>query len=118
MTQIELTNENFEEVINENNLVLIDFNAVWCGPCRALGAILDAIAATRDDDVAICKCDVDKNRELADQFGVRNIPFIAFIQNGDLVDTMVGLHQEEELNAKIDELLQGTGTDTGTGTEE
>ena len=84
---------------------MIDFNAEWCGPCRVLGSIIDNIAENRND-VAVCKCDVDKNSDLAGTFGVMNIPFIAFVMNGNLVDSLVGLQNESDLNAKLDELLQ------------
>lgn len=105
MKPIELTKENFDETISNNSLVMIDFNAEWCGPCRVLGGIIDGIAETRND-IAVCKCDVDKNSELAGMFGVMNIPFIAFIKNGDLVDSLVGLQNESDLNKKIDDLLK------------
>jgi len=101
MKPIDLTDETIKSFIEENENVLIDFYAPWCGPCRALSSTIDEIAELHPD-FAVGKCDVDENTNAAEMFGVLNLPFIALIKNGELVATAVGLQTKDNLEKMID----------------
>ncbi len=97
-----LTNENFEEEVkNCDDLVVIDFWAVWCGPCQMLSPIIDELSE-EINDVKFGKVNVDEQQELAMQFNVRSIPTVAFIKNGDVVDLSIGYVSKEELTERIE----------------
>jgi len=100
----EITKENFSEITATNHLVVIDFWAPWCGPCRALSPIIEELSKKYENEVVICKCNTDEQGELAMEFGVRNIPMMAFLKNGELKDTRVGYHNKEDLEKLIDSL--------------
>ena len=89
MSVITVTKDNYAAVTTENPLVLLDFWAVWCGPCKMIAPILEEIAAERED-VVIGKVDVDSEMELAMQFGVASIPTLVVIRNGQPVNKAVG----------------------------
>ena len=101
---LQINSGNFEQVISTDKLVIIDFWATWCGPCRALSPIMDELAEEYKDEVVIAKCDTEENNEIAMQFGVRNIPMLVFMKNGEVVDTRVGLQRKGDLVKMIDEL--------------
>ena len=96
---------NFEEVMASGKPVVIDFWAEWCGPCRMIAPIVDELAAEFGDQVVIGKCDVEENDEITAKYGVRNIPTIIFLKNGELVDKQVGACSKDALKAKIEKLL-------------
>jgi len=102
---INIDNSNLETLISGDKLVVIDFWAQWCGPCRALTPLIEELAAEYEGKAIIGKCDTDTNTELAMKFGVRNIPMLVFLKNGEPVDVHVGLIKKPELVAKIDALL-------------
>ena len=96
MSVITVTKDNYAAVTAENPLVLLDFWAVWCGPCKMIAPILTEIAAERDD-VVIGKVDVDSEMELAMQFGVSSIPTLVVIKNGQPVNKAVGYMPKEKV---------------------
>ena len=100
-----ITTENFDSIMKSEQLVVIDFWAQWCGPCRALAPIVEELAEEYKDKAIIGKCDTDENNDIAVQFGVRNIPMLVFIKNGEVKDVLVGLVKKNELTAKIEALL-------------
>ena len=100
---LEVTDGNIEEVLTENNIIILDFWAPWCGPCRMLGPIIDELS---DDnaDIVIGKINVDENRETALKYSVRSIPMVLFIKDGEIVDKFVGAKSKTDIQNKIDEL--------------
>jgi thioredoxin 1 len=104
---LELTNENFSDVLTENGVSVVDFWAEWCGPCRMLGPIVDEVARGYSDSetVKIGKVNVDENTDLAHKYGIRSIPTILFLKNGELVDKFVGVKTKDEIEEKINSIL-------------
>lgn len=97
MNIVKVNENNFEkEVLNSNKTVLLDFFAVWCGPCKMIAPVLEEIA-NENDDVKICKIDVDEAMSLAQSFGVSSIPTLVVIKNGSVTDQAVGLRGKEEI---------------------
>lgn len=103
---LEINDSNFKEVVLENEKpVLVDFWATWCGPCKKIGPDVEALAEEYKDQVIIGKCDVDENDELTSKFGVRNIPTVLFIKNGEVKDKTVGAVTKAQLEDKVKALL-------------
>lgn len=102
---LQMTDANFNELLNSGKPLVVDFWAEWCGPCRMVAPIIEELAEEYGDRVLIGKMDVDKNDEVCAQFGIRNIPTILFFKNGQLVDKQVGAAPKAALAAKIDALL-------------
>lgn len=86
-----ITNSNFQDLIKEDKLVVADFWAEWCGPCKMLGPVIDELSTEYEGKVTIGKVNVEDEQDLAVQFGVRNIPTILFFKNGQVVDKQVGM---------------------------
>ncbi len=103
---LEITDATFEEVLKSDKLVVVDFWAEWCGPCRMVGPIVEELAVDYADKVVIGKVDVDNNDEITSKFGIRNIPTILFFKNGEIVYKQVGAAQKSALVEKIDKQLQ------------
>jgi len=100
---LEFTEENFESLaVKSDKLVMIDFWAEWCGPCRMVGPLVDELANEYDGKALVGKVNVDIHGGIAAQFGVRNIPTIIFLKNGELVDKVVGAVPKDQLIEKLD----------------
>ena len=100
---LEFTEENFESLaVKSDKLVMIDFWAEWCGPCRVVGPLVDELAIEYDGKALVGKVNVDLHGGIAAQFGVRNIPTIIFLKNGELVDKVVGAVPKDQLIEKLD----------------
>lgn len=100
-----INKDNFQEVLASQQPVMIDFWAEWCGPCRMMSPIVDELAKEYEGRAIIAKCDVEDNDEITMKYGVRNIPTIAFVKGGELVDKQVGACSKEALKAKLDKLF-------------
>ncbi len=101
---IELNNDNFEATINEG-VSLVDFWAPWCGPCRMIAPVIEELAEEFDGKANICKVNTDEEQDLAVKFGIRSIPTILIMKDGEIVDTMVGAASKEAFAEKINNLL-------------
>ena len=102
---IVLDENNFETVISSKPVALIDLWASWCGPCRMLSPTVDDIAEEYDGRVAVAKCNVDDNDEIAGRFGVRSIPTLLFFKDGQLAEKTVGLVSKQEIETILNNLL-------------
>lgn len=102
---LEITDSNFQEILAEGKLVVMDFWAPWCGPCKMVGPIIDELATEYEGKVIIGKCDVDENGDVAAEYGIRNIPTVLFFKNGELVDKQVGSAPKSAYVAKIEAIL-------------
>ena len=99
---LNIKDDNFEAIVAEGKPVVLDFWATWCGPCKMIAPFIEELAEEYKDTVNIGKCDVDENDELPGQFGVRNIPTVLFIKNGEVVDKQVGATTKAALKEKIE----------------
>jgi len=102
---IEVTDANFGEVTGQAGLSMVDFWAVWCGPCRMVAPIVEQLASDYAGQVTVGKLDVDSNQRSAAQFNVRSIPTILFFKDGKVVDQVIGAVPRPALEAKIKQHL-------------
>ncbi len=102
---IKINKENYNELVASDKLLLIDFGAEWCGPCKALAPIVEELAEEFADRANIGKCDVEENDELAVKYTVRNVPTIVFVKGSEVVDRHVGAISKMDLKAKIEAQL-------------
>ncbi len=95
------TNSNFNELLQDSKLVVVDFWATWCGPCRMLSPILDEVEEEMKDKISVVKVNVDDADEIAAQFRIMSIPTLLFFKNGQVVDKTVGAMPKPVLVEKI-----------------
>ncbi len=106
MKPITFTDSNFEnEVVKSDIPVVIDFWAAWCGPCRMIAPVIEELAGEFNGKVKIGKLDVDENQQSAIKYGVRSIPTVLFIKNGQVADTVIGAVPKSVFVEKINALL-------------
>ncbi len=107
MATIEITDANFEnEVVNSDIPVLIDFWAVWCGPCKLIAPTVEEIANEYDGKVKVGKLDVDNNQVVATKFGIRSIPTLLIFKGGKIVDQIVGAVPKSAITQKLNAQLE------------
>ncbi|MAJ52351.1 MAG: thioredoxin [Flammeovirgaceae bacterium] len=102
---VEITDSNFEEIINSDKPVLVDFWAEWCGPCKMIGPVVEELANEFENKAIIGKVDVDTNPEVSAKFGIRSIPTLLIFKGGEIVDKQVGAVPKSVLSEKIEAQL-------------
>lgn len=106
MSEVILTDANFtEEVLQFKGVVLVDFWATWCGPCRMLGPVVEELAKEYEGRVKVCKLNTDEGMETSTKYRISSVPTIIFFKDGEVVGQVVGLQSKAALQEKINSLL-------------
>lgn len=106
MKPIEFTDGNFDEEVLQSDLpVVIDFWAAWCAPCRMIAPIIEDLATDFEGKATVGKLDVDSNQQTAIKYGVRSIPTVLIIKNGEVVDTIIGALPKAAFVEKLQAVL-------------
>ena len=98
---LKINKENFNNILNDNRLSVIQFSAEWCGPCKMLSPIMEEVS-NEYESINIGKIDVDNDGEIAINYGIKGIPAILFLKNGEVVDRLVGIQTKKLIEEKID----------------
>jgi thioredoxin 1 len=104
-TTIEITDNNINDILTSNDTVVIDFWAEWCGPCRAIGPIIDELSEAYEGRATIGKLNVDENKGTAAAYGIISIPTVLFFKNGKLANRVKGAVSKSILQGKLQEVL-------------
>jgi thioredoxin 1 len=102
------TDAEFANQLKTDKVVVVDFSATWCGPCRVMGPIVDEIAEETKEKAIVGKIDVDSNPETTTEYGIRGIPALLFFKDGKQVHKLIGVQPKEAILAKIEELSKET----------
>ena len=101
--EVHVTDKDFQkEVLDYKGLVLVDFWAPWCAPCRMVGPIIEEIAQEKKDKVKVCKMNVDENVEFPQKYGIMSIPTILLFKDGEIVESMIGLQPKDAFLVAIE----------------
>ncbi len=106
---VDLSDANFDEVVKGHPLVLVDFWAPWCGPCRVVSPVLEELASEMAGEATFAKVNVDENPTISQQFGIQGIPTIMVFKDGEPVDGLVGAAPKQMIEARIRPYVAGTG---------
>jgi thioredoxin 1 len=98
---LELNDSNFDQAINSEKPVLVDFWAEWCGPCKMIGPLVEELAGDYEGKAVVAKLNVDENPQVTARFGVRSIPTLLVFKNGQVVDKQVGAVPKSVLSQKL-----------------
>jgi thioredoxin 1 len=99
VTQVKET--EFDTLLKSENLLVVDFTATWCGPCRVVAPLVEQLAQEYSDSIKVVKIDVDQDKPLAKKYEVRSIPAVLIFKNGELVENLVGAKPYEEFNDAV-----------------
>ena len=106
MKPVEITDDNFEtEVIKSDKPVLIDFWAVWCGPCKIIAPVVEELASEYEGKIKVGKLDVDENQQSSIKYGVRSIPTLLIFKDGKVKDTIIGAVPKSQIVQKLNSAL-------------
>lgn len=100
-----INDANIADVLASGKPVVIDFWATWCGPCRVLGPTVEEVAEEYADKAIVAKCNVDDCEDISMKYGIRNIPTLVFIKNGEVVDRTVGVVSKQDIVSRIEKLM-------------
>ncbi|BCL38798.1 thioredoxin [Nostoc sp. MS1] len=96
----------FDSLLDVEKVLVVDFTATWCGPCRLVSPLMDQLADEYKDRVKVVKVDVDNNKPIFKRFGLRSIPAVLIFKNGELVETIVGVSPYERFSTAVDKLVE------------
>lgn len=102
---VNVTNDNAKEFMATELPIVLDFSATWCGPCKQLAPIIDELSNEYAGRIAVGKCDIEEADDLTAEYGIRNVPTVIFIKNGQIVDKFVGSKSKGDVQAKFEALL-------------
>lgn len=103
MAKVINSNEFNNEVLKSNEVVLVDFSAVWCGPCKMLAPVIDELSVEMEGKAKVFKIDVDQSGDIAQKYGIMNVPTVIIFKNGEIVDKVVGFNPKEVLKTKLEQ---------------
>ena len=95
----------FDSLLETESVLVVDFTAAWCGPCKVVGPLMEKLADEYTDRIKVFKLDLDSNKSMAKRFGVRSIPAVMYFKQGELVQTIVGVKPYEEFSSAVEEIL-------------
>lgn len=103
--EVTITNQNLEQVLKSSSVVVVDFWATWCGPCRMLAPTVEEVSELMEGKAVVAKCNVDEAREVALKYRIMSIPTLIYFKNGEVVDKTVGVVSKDDIVSKINSLL-------------
>ena len=103
--EVTITNQNLEQVLKSSSVVVVDFWATWCRPCRMLAPTVEEVSELMEGKAVVAKCNVDEVREVAMKYRIMSIPTLIYFKNGEVVDKTVGVVSKEDIVSKINSLL-------------
>ena len=103
--EVTITNQNLEQVLKSSSVVVVDFWATWCGPCRMLAPTVEEVSELMEGKAVVAKCNVDEVREVAMKYRIMSIPTLIYFKNGEVVDKTVGVVSKADIVSKINSLL-------------
>ena len=95
----------FDKLLTTESILIVDFTATWCGPCKMIAPLIDRLAEEYSDRAKVCKLDIDSNKKIARRFGIRSIPVVLFFKYGELVSTQVGTKSYGDFSSILEEFL-------------
>ncbi|MFP4134592.1 MAG: thioredoxin [Halothece sp.] len=99
------TEAEFDEIINSDSLVVVDFTATWCGPCKLVGPLIDQLGEEYSDRAHIYKLDLDHHKSIAKRFSIKSIPAVMFFKGGEAVETIVGAKTYDDYRQELEKHL-------------